>query len=304
MEYTKAQAERAYRSAPRLNPRHFARGPPPAKQADSISCTNKQHHQPIKEKNMKRILICTMTILFAFTAAFAEEVPADPEILFLDILAVMLNENEMADISGGDVKVVVVLDKDYSGTAKITVTPRYDNGKLAVHETSSYTVAVHNRVTGTAAEDTGRNDFYITSQFPEGTHTITGVSTATAGYGNSSGQWVTTDATRVVLASTSAKDGTLTGSTYLRQDAGYFWHNNEKKAFEDSKSYGCIISTKEDMDKVAATIKGDTSKKSVKTITVIQPKEKVPLSPPEPAKAKATPEPVKSTPKVSKPLLR
>jgi hypothetical protein len=67
---------------------------------------------------MKRILICTMTILLAFTAAFADEAPADPEILFLDILAVMLNENEMADISGGDVQVVVVLNKDYSAVPR------------------------------------------------------------------------------------------------------------------------------------------------------------------------------------------
>ena len=34
---------------------------------------------------MKRILYFAMTILFAFTAAFADEAPADPEILFLDI---------------------------------------------------------------------------------------------------------------------------------------------------------------------------------------------------------------------------
>jgi hypothetical protein len=259
---------------------------------------------------MKRILIIPMIILLAFTAAFSNEVPADPEILFLDILAVMLNENEMADISGGDVKVVVILKKDYSGTATITVVPRYDNGKASKVDTSTYTVEVHNRVTGTAAEDKGRNDFYITSQFPEGTHTITGVSKASPGYGNSVGEWVTTNATRIVLASATAKDSQLTGVTYERQDGGYFWHNNENKPFEKSLSYGCIISTKEDMDKVAATIKADTNPKSTKTITVVQPREEVsapapttaPAPAPAPVPAKVTP--VTSAPRVSKPLLR
>ncbi len=248
---------------------------------------------------MKRILILTMTILLAFTAAFADDIPADPEILFLDILAVMLNENEMADISGGDVKVVVILNKDYSGTATISILPRYANGKPAIVDKSSYTVAVHNRVTGTAAEDKGRNDFYITSQFPEGTHTITGVSKAAAGYGNSSGEWVTTDATRLVLASATSQNKQLTGQTYVRQDGGYFWHNNETKKFETSLSYGCIISTKEDMDKVAATITADKNPKSIKSITVVQPRE--------PAREKATPvkaEPVRAAPRISKPLLR
>lgn len=253
---------------------------------------------------MKRILICTMTILLAFTAVHANDAPADPEILFLDILAVMLNENEMADISGGDVQVVVVLDKDYSGIATITVTPRYQNGKPAIVDRSTYTVAVHNRVTGTAAEDKRRNDFYITSRFPEGTHTITGVSRASTGYGNSSGQWVTTDASRVVLASRTSKDNQLTGATYLRQDDGYFWHNNENKAFEKSLSHGCIISTKADMDKVAATIKADINPKSVKTITVVQPRETVSLRASEKSQDRIAPEPVRSKPRASKPMLR
>jgi hypothetical protein len=246
-----------------------------------------------------------MIILLAFTAAFSNEVPADPEILFLDILAVMLNENEMADISGGDVKVVVILKKDYSGTATITVVPRYDNGKASKVDTSTYTVEVHNRVTGTAAEDKSRNDFYITSQFPEGTHTITGVSKAAPGYGNSSGEWVTTDASRQVLASATSQNKQLTGQTYVRQDWGYFWHNNEAKKFESSLSYGCIISTKEDMDKVAATIKADTNPKSTKTITVVQPREEAPVPAPVPAKVTSVKqEPATPAPKVSKPLLR
>ncbi|MFH2113523.1 MAG: hypothetical protein ABIJ86_03320 [Spirochaetota bacterium] len=258
---------------------------------------------------MKRILICTMTILFAFTAAFADELPADPGILFQDIVAVMLNENEMADISGGDVQVVVVLNKDYSGTATITVTPRHPNGKASIIDRTTYTVAVHNRVTGTAAKDKGRNDFYITSQFPEGTYTITGVSRAAVGYGNSAGEWVTTDATRIVLASGTAIEGIqLTGTAYQRQDDGYFWHNNETKLFEKSKSYGCIISTKEDMDRVAATIKADRNPKSKKTITVIQPRETAAARAnmkrqervsPEPVRAK----PAKTTPRISKPLM-
>ena len=224
---------------------------------------------------MKRILIFTLTILFAFTAVFADDAPADPEILFLDILAVMLNENEMADISGGDVEVVVVLDKDYSGVATVSVTPRYPNGKPAEVDASTYTVAVHNRVTGTAAEDTGRKDFYITDHFPEGTHTITGVSTASTSYGNSQGEWVTTDATRVVTASKTRLETKLTGETYERQDGGYFWHNNDNKEFIESKSYGCIISTKTDMDKVAATIKADKNPRSKQTIKVVQAKPSI-----------------------------
>lgn len=211
----------------------------------------------------------------AFSMAFSEECPPDPELLFLDILAVMLEENEMADISGGDVKIVVVLDKDYSGTAKVTVTPRYDNGKLAVIESTTFTVAVHNRVTGTAVADKGRNDFYITSQFPEGTHTITGLSKAAAGYGNSLGEWITTDATRLVQASATSQGSQLTGSVYQRPDGGYFWHNNDNRAFESSKSYGCLISTKAAIDKVAAILKADKNPKSVKTITVVQPREPV-----------------------------
>lgn len=248
---------------------------------------------------MKRILFFAMTILFAFTAAFADEAPADPEILFLDILAVMLNENEMADISGGDVKVVVVLDKDYSGKATITVTPRYTNGKPALVDRSTYTVDVHNRVTGTAAKDKGKNDFYITDHFPEGTHTITGVSKASAGYGNSAGEWVTTDATRLVRASATSQDKQLTGQTYVRQDGGYFWHNNDNYDFSLSRSYGCIISSKADMDKVAATIQADANPKSVKTITVVRPREQ--------ERERAAPvraEPARSAPRVSKPLLR
>jgi hypothetical protein len=253
---------------------------------------------------MKRILICTMTILLAFTAAFANDAPADPEILFLDILAVMLNENEMADISGGDVQVVVVLNKDYSGTATITVTPRYDSGKPAIVDQSTYTVAVHNRVTGTAVEDKRRNDFYITSQFPEGTHTITGVSRASTGYGNSSGEWVTTDATRVVLASRTSQDKQLTGVTYERQDEGYFWHNNETKKFESSLSYGCMVSTKEDMDKVAATIKADRNPRSRQTITVVQTKKPTPAKAALPGNIQTAPAAGRSVPRASKPLLR
>jgi hypothetical protein len=262
-----------------------------------------------KENNMKRILIFAMTILFAFTAAFADEASADPELLFLDILAVMLNENEMADISGGDVNVVVVLDKDYSGKATITVTPRYANGKPAIVDRSTYTVAVHNRVTGTAARDNGRNDFYITDHFPEGTHRITGVSRAPAAYGNSASEWVTTDATRIVRASATSENKQLTGTTYERQDSGYFWHNNENYDFSVSRSHGCIVSTKADMDKVAATIKADTNPKSVKTITVVQPREPAPertrpAATEKAAREPAQAEPVRAAPRVSKPLLR
>ncbi|MDX9958078.1 MAG: hypothetical protein RBT68_06505 [Spirochaetia bacterium] len=253
---------------------------------------------------MKRILICTMTILFALTAAFADEAPADPETLFLDILSVMLSENEMADISGGDVEVVVVLNNDYSGTATITVTPRYDNGKPALVDKSTYTVAVHNRVTGTAVEDKRRNDFYITDNFPEGTHTITGVSTAPAAYGNSRSEWVTTDATRVVLASKTSQDKQLTGATYERQDSGYYWHNNENYDFSASKSHGCIVSTKSDMDKVAATIAADSNPKSRKTITVVQTakttRERAPVSRAAGTASAAS----KPAHRISKPLLR
>ena len=204
-----------------------------------------------------------------------------------------------ADISGGDVKVVVVLNRDRTGTARITVTPRYGNGKPAVIETSSYTVAVHNRVTGTAVEDRRRNDFYITSQFPEGTHTITGVSKAPAAYGNSASEWVTTDATRMVQASRTSQDGQLTGAVYERLDGGYYWHNNENYDFSVSKSYGCIVSSKTDMDMVAATIKADTNPKSVRTITVVQPREQERENS-APVRAEAT----RSAPRVSKPLLR
>jgi len=249
--------------------------------------------QTHKENNMKRILIFTMTILFALTAVFADYAPADPEILFLDILAVMLNENEMADISGGDVEVVVVLNSNYSGTATIHVTPRYANGKPAVVDKSTYTVEVHNRVTGTVAEDKGRNDFYITSQFPEGSHIITGVSKAPAAYGNSASEWVTTNATRTVLASATSQGQQLTGLTYERQDGGYFWHNNENHSFETSMSHGCLVSTKADMDKVAATIIADKNPKSKQTITVIQPKTPVPAiaTPVKPVQAAPAPAP-------------
>jgi hypothetical protein len=245
-----------------------------------------------------------MTILFAFSAAFADEAPADPETLFLDILAVMLNENEMADISGGDVEVVVVLDNDYSGTATITVTPRYDNGKPALVDKSIYTVAVHNRVTGTAVEDKRRNDFYITDNFPEGTHAITGVSNAPAAYGNSRSEWVTTDATRVVLASKTSQDKQLTGATYERQDSGYYWHNNENYDFSASKSHGCIVSTKSDMDKVAATIKADRNPRSRKTITVVQTRKTTRAKAPSPGTVQTAPAAAKPVRKISKPLLR
>ena len=100
------------------------------------------------------------------------------------------------------------------------------------------------------------------------------------------------------------KNGQLTGDIYLRQDEGYFWHNNETKTFEKSLSFGCIISTKADMDRVAATIKADTNPKSVKTITVVQPRETVSIRESRGSQDKPAREPVRAEPRASKPMLR
>jgi hypothetical protein len=173
-----------------------------------------------------------------------------------------LAEEELFMVLGGETYVDVDADRTI---AVVTAIPR-DKYGMDYGRACTYTVQVHNRVT--TRDQTGDGDFYTAASFPKGTANMSVRSIADAArqerYGSSSGEWIATDASRVVTAYPAGANGKADKSQpYTRQDYGYFWHANNAVPFKESVSAGCLISPKKDLDRVISTMKGDSGNKRI-----------------------------------------
>lgn len=174
-----------------------------------------------------------------------------------------LSAEESAVLTGGETWVSVDADRT---VAVVTSIPR-DSYGMDYSRATSYTVPVKNAVTSEV--QSGGNDFYEPAPFPAGNASmaikpVTGDVARAARYGGSGGEWITTDASRMVTAYPIGPDGKADRSRpYTRQDWGYFWHANNAKPFETAVSAGCLLSPKDSLDRVIATLKADRGRKRI-----------------------------------------
>jgi hypothetical protein len=61
----------------------------------------------------------------------------------------------------------------------------------------------------------------------------------------------------------NADETPIKSKPYMREDRGYFWHSNNAKPFEESKSFGCLISPQKDLDRVIRAMKNDRGPKRI-----------------------------------------
>lgn len=180
----------------------------------------------------------------------------------LGLFGRVLSDAEATAVRGGETYASVSLGR---GLATVTSIPR-DSYGMDYSRASSFSVPVHNRVDyRTVKEDTYS---YDTARFPKGAASMSvreiPDTPRQERYGSSSGDWIATDAKRLVTAYPNKADGTADKSQpYMREDYGYFWHANNVKTFEESKSFGCIISPQKDLDRVIWAIKNDIGPKRI-----------------------------------------
>ena len=174
----------------------------------------------------------------------------------------VLSQAEASTVKGGETYASVSLGR---GMATVTSIPR-DSYGMDYSRASSFSVEVHNRVDRTTVKEKGYS--YDTTTFPKG-----GASMAVAKipdedrqkrYGGKNGEWITTDAKRLVTAYPQDEKGKADKTkAYMKEDYGYFWHANNAKPFSESKSYGCLISPQKDLDRVISAIKNDRGPKRI-----------------------------------------
>jgi len=174
----------------------------------------------------------------------------------------ILSDAEATAVKGGETYASVSLGR---GLATVTSIPR-DSYGMDYSRASSFSVAVHNRVSVKLVNDT--RDIYRPDKFPKGTASMD-VSKISdeyrqGRYGSSKGEWITTDAKRLVTAYPNRADETpVKSKPYMKEDNGYFWHANNAKPFEESKSFGCLISPQKDLDRVIRVMKNDRGPKRI-----------------------------------------
>lgn len=173
-----------------------------------------------------------------------------------------LTADEGLALMGGETYVAVDTTRT---TAVVTTIPR-DSYGMDYSRASSYTVPVKNALV--PEKQDGGADLYDPAPFPSGTATLDVKEPDTQvkkdRYGGSSGQWITSDASRRVTAYPKGPDGEpIPGDMYTRRDWGYFWHANNRTKFEDAKSAGCLLSPKPCLDRVIATLKADRGRKTI-----------------------------------------
>lgn len=206
---------------------------------------------------MTRILRVAGLLALAWAAALGATAQA------FQVRGLALTLEECATLAGGETYVDVDVD---GGTACVSSVPR-DRQGLDYSRASSYTIEVHNRITDILQD--GKNDKYKPRTFPK-TETNLEVrkipdKARQERYGSSGGEWIATNATARVTAFPLGKDGKADESKpFEREDSGYFWHPNNAKPFSQSVSAGCLISRKEDIDRIIATLKADSGGKKLK----------------------------------------
>jgi hypothetical protein len=174
----------------------------------------------------------------------------------------VLSQAEASAVKGGETYASVSLGR---GMATVTSIPR-DSYGMDYSRASSFSVGVHNRVDYKTVNEKAYS--YDTARFPKGTASMD-VSKISDEYrqdryGSSKGEWITTDAKRLVTAYPNRADETpVKSKPYMKEDSGYFWHANNAKPFEESKSYGCLISPQKDLDRVISVIKNDRGPKRI-----------------------------------------
>jgi hypothetical protein len=174
----------------------------------------------------------------------------------------VLSDAEATAIKGGETYASVSLGR---GLATVTSIPR-DSYGMDYSRASSFSVSVHNRVDYKTVNE--KTYSYDTARFPKGSASMSVREISDEyrqdRYGSSKGEWIATDAKRLVTAYPNKADETPDRSKpYIKEDYGYFWHANNAKPFEESKSFGCLISPQKDLDRVIWAIKNDIGPKRI-----------------------------------------
>ena len=174
-----------------------------------------------------------------------------------------LSAADCAVLAGGETWV----DVDARRTVAVVTSIPRDSYGMDYSRATSYTVPVKNAVV--SEPQSGGSDYYQPAAFPSGSAAmavkpVSGDAARATRYGSSGGEWITTDASRKVTAYPIGPDGKADRSRpYIRQDYGYFWHANNATDFASAKSAGCLLSPKQCLDRVIATLKADSGRKKV-----------------------------------------
>lgn len=175
----------------------------------------------------------------------------------------VLSDAEATAVKGGETYASVSLGR---GLATVTSIPR-DSYGMDYSRASSFSVSVHNRVSTKLVNDT--HDIYKPDAFPKGEAKMDVAKIPDkprqTRYGGSEGEWITTDAKSTVKAYPYNDVGKPDRSKgYIREDYGYFWHSNNEIPFNESVSYGCLISPQRELGRVISVIKADIGPKAIK----------------------------------------
>jgi hypothetical protein len=212
----------------------------------------KEEHMRIERLLAALIALAAMTAGAAGIAAQTFMVEGQP-----------LSAADCAVLAGGETWV----DVDARRTVAVVTSIPRDTYGMDYSRATSYTVPVKNEVT--TRDQPGTNDVYTPAPFPSGSATMTvkpvgGDATRAAKYGGTSGEWITTDASRTVTAYPIGPDGKADKTRpYTRQDWGYFWHANNATSFKDAVTAGCLLSPKNCLDRVISTLKADRGGKRI-----------------------------------------